>query len=121
MAIFQISFLIIQILTLLYGASFLISISSKDYEKFSAYECGFEPIHSNARLKFDILYWIIGILYLIFDLELIFIFPLATILYSQNSLISQIVYLIFIIQLSVGFIYEWKKGALNLVPTPEGL
>jgi NADH:ubiquinone oxidoreductase subunit 3 (subunit A) len=40
---------------------------TKDFEKFSPYECGFEPIHSNARLKFDILYWIIGILYLIFD------------------------------------------------------
>jgi NADH:ubiquinone oxidoreductase subunit 3 (subunit A) len=85
MAIFQISILIVLILSLLYIVSFIISISSKDYEKFSAYECGFEPIHSNARIKFDILYWIIGILYLIFDLELIFIFPLATILYNVNS------------------------------------
>ena len=114
MALFQISILIIQILTILYLASFIISISSKDFEKFSAYECGFEPIHSNARLKFDIQYWIIGILYLIFDLELIFIFPLATVLYNLNSLSAIIIYLIFIILLSIGFIFEWKKGALKL-------
>jgi NADH-quinone oxidoreductase subunit A len=80
MAFFEISIIILLIISLLYIVSFIISISSKDFEKFSPYECGFEPIHSNARLKFDILYWIIGILYLIFDLELIFIFPLATIL-----------------------------------------
>jgi len=51
------------ILTVLYTLSFGTSVSSKDYEKLSAYECGFEPIHSNARIKFDVIYWIIGILY----------------------------------------------------------
>jgi hypothetical protein len=67
--------IITLILTLLYLLNFFISISSKDEEKLSTYECGFEPLYTNARVKFDILYWIIGILYLIFDLELIFIFP----------------------------------------------
>ena len=67
--------IITLILTILYLLNFFISISSKDEEKLSTYECGFEPLYTNARVKFDILYWIIGILYLIFDLELIFIFP----------------------------------------------
>lgn len=114
MALFEISIIILLIISLLYIVSFIISISSKDFEKFSPYECGFEPIHSNARLKFDILYWIIGILYLIFDLELIFIFPLATILNDLNSYSGFMIYLIFIILLTIGFIYEWKKGALKL-------
>ena len=114
MAIFQISQIILQIITLLYVVSFIISISSKDFQKFSPYECGFEPIHSNARMKFEILYWIIGILYLIFDLELIFIFPLTTIQYDMHSYIGFIIYLIFMIILTQGFIYEWKKGALKL-------
>ena len=71
-------------------------------------------MHSNARIKFDVIYWIIGILYLIFDLELIFIFPFATILHNLQNPIALLVYLIFIIVLSLGFIYEWKKGALKL-------
>ena len=94
--------------------SFFTSTSAKDYEKLSAYECGFEPMHSNARIKFDVIYWIIGILYLIFDLELIFIFPFATILHNLQNPIALLVYLIFIIVLTLGFIYEWKKGALKL-------
>jgi len=102
------------ILTMLYLLSFFLSVTSKDFEKLSAYECGFEPIHSNARIKFDIIYWIIGILYLIFDLELIFIFPFATILHNLNNPIALLVYLIFIIVLTLGFVYEWKKGALKL-------
>jgi NADH:ubiquinone oxidoreductase subunit 3 (subunit A) len=113
MALFEIMLIIFFIVSLLYIASFIISITSKDYEKYSAYECGFEPIHTNARLKFEIIYWVIGILYLIFDLELIFIFPLATILYSMNSLLGIIIYLIFIIILTIGFIYEWQQGALK--------
>ena len=72
------------------------------------------PIHSNARIKFDIIYWIIGILYLIFDLELIFIFPFATILHNLDNPLALLVYLIFIIVLTLGFVYEWKKGALKL-------
>jgi NADH:ubiquinone oxidoreductase subunit 3 (subunit A) len=80
MALIIFSIIIIFIISILYILNYLLSYSSFDFQKFSSYECGFEPIYSNARLKFDILYWIIGILYLIFDLELIFIFPLATIL-----------------------------------------
>lgn len=114
MALFKISLVIQIIITLLYLVSFIISISSKDYQKFSPYECGFEPIHSNARVKFEIQYYILGILYLIFDLELIFIFPLTTILYDLNSFMGFTIYLIFMIIQTIGFIYEWKKGALKL-------
>ena len=71
-------------------------------------------MHSNARIKFDVLYWIIGILYLIFDLEIIFIFPLATILHTLTNPIALLAYLFFMIILTLGFIYEWKKGALKL-------
>jgi len=113
-ALIAILFIICTILTILYILSFYISVTSKDFEKLSAYECGFEPIHSNARIKFDIIYWIIGILYLIFDLELIFIFPFATILHNLNNPLALLVYLIFIIVLTLGFVYEWKKGALKL-------
>lgn len=113
-SIIAIIFVIFCILTMLYLINFITSISSKDNEKLSPYECGFDPIHTNARIKFDVLYWIIGILYQIFDLELIFIFPLATILHDLQNPIGLLVYLIFIIILTLGFIYEWKKGALKL-------
>ncbi len=113
-ALIAILVIIGTILTMLYLLSFFLSVTSKDFEKLSAYECGFEPIHSNARIKFDIIYWIIGILYLIFDLELIFIFPFATILHNLDNPLALLVYLIFIIVLTLGFVYEWKKGALKL-------
>lgn len=113
-SIIAIILVICCILTLLYLINFVTSISYKDNEKLSPYECGFDPIHTNARIKFDVLYWIIGILYQIFDLELIFIFPLATILHDLQNPIGLLVYLIFIIVLTLGFIYEWKKGALKL-------
>lgn len=107
-------FVITLILTLQYSLNFLTSLSNKDSEKLSPYECGFDPMHSNARIKFDVLYWIIGILYLIFDLEIIFIFPLATILHTLTNPIALLAYLFFMIILTLGFIYEWKKGALKL-------
>ena len=106
-------FLIAIILSVLYLLNFLTSLSYKDSEKLSSYECGFDPIHTNARIKFDVLYWIIGILYLIFDLEIIFIFPLATILQTIQSPIALLAYLFFMIVLTLGFIYEWKKGVIN--------
>lgn len=102
------------ILSVLYLLNFLTSIKNTDNQKVSPYECGFEPMHTNARIKFDVLYWIIGILYLIFDLEIIFIFPLATILQTLQNPLALLVYLFFIIILTLGFIYEWKKGALKL-------
>ena len=107
-------FIISIILSVLYLLNFLTSLKNSDNQKVSPYECGFEPMHTNARIKFDVLYWIIGILYLIFDLEIIFIFPLATILHTLQNPIALFVYLFFIIVLTLGFVYEWKKGALKL-------
>jgi len=114
LALACIVFIIAIILSALYLLNFLTSVSAKDAEKLSPYECGFDPMHTNARIKFDVLYWIIGILYLIFDLEIIFIFPLATILQTLQSPVALLAYLFFMIILTLGFIYEWKKGALKL-------
>ncbi len=66
-------------------------------------------------MKFDILYYVIGILYLIFDLEIIFLFPLATVLFSIGSLLAVWVVMIFLIILTIGFLYEWFHGALEIV------
>jgi NADH-quinone oxidoreductase subunit A len=75
---------------------------------------GLEPV-GDARMKFDILYYVIGILYLIFDLEIIFLFPLATVLFSLGSLLAFWVVMIFLIILTIGFLYEWFHGALEIV------
>jgi NADH-quinone oxidoreductase subunit A len=77
-------------------------------------EGGLEPV-GDARMKFDILYYVIGILYLIFDLEIIFLFPLATVLFSLGSLLAFGVVMIFLIILTIGFLYEWFHGALEIV------
>lgn len=107
--------LILQgIVTLLYVVSFYQSITNRSIEKLSAYECGLEPM-GDARMKFDILYYIIGIQYLIFDLEIIFLFPLVSILSTLNSLIAIWTIQIFLIILTIGFIYEWYQGALKIV------
>jgi NADH:ubiquinone oxidoreductase subunit 3 (subunit A) len=66
---------------LLLVASLYLSVSSRTLEKLSVYECGFDP-YQDARLKFDIIYYLVAILFLIFDLELIFLFPFASVLHS---------------------------------------
>nr|YP_009659040.1 NADH dehydrogenase subunit 3 [Spizellomyces sp. 'palustris']QCQ69038.1 NADH dehydrogenase subunit 3 [Spizellomyces sp. 'palustris'] len=75
---------------------------------------GLEPV-GDARMKFDILYYVIGILYLIFDLEIIFLFPLATVLFSLGSLLAFWVVMIFLIILTIGFLYEFFHGALDII------
>src|SRR5690606_8797824 len=79
---------------------------------------GLEPV-GDARMKFEMIYYVIGILYLIFDLEIIFLFPLATVLLTLNSLLAFWVVLIFIIILTIGFLYEWFHGALMLSDSPD--
>jgi NADH-quinone oxidoreductase subunit A len=115
-AFFQISLISLIILSALYLVSFYLVAKKDDLEKLSTYECGFEPL-GDARMKISILYWIIGILYLIFDLEIIFIFPYAAISSSTNSFLSLFSIMLFLIILTLGFIYEYIKGALELVPT----
>ena len=114
MSFILISLLILIIISLLYIISwFLNGNLSVDSEKLSVYECGFEPI-GDSRMKFDIIYWVIGILYLIFDLELIFLFPFSSLILFNPSFFANIILFIFLSILTLGFIYEWFQGALKL-------
>lgn len=80
-------------------------------EKNSAYECGFEPF-SDARIKFDVRFYLVAILFIIFDLEVAFLFPWAITL-SEQGMPGFWSMMVFLGVLTVGFIYEWKKGALE--------
>ena len=85
--------------------------SKPDKEKLSAYECGFEPFE-DARVKFDVRFYLVAILFIIFDLEVAFLFPWAVSL-SIIGFTGYLSMMIFLLILTVGFIYEWKKGALE--------
>ena len=89
----------------------IINRGENNKAKNSAYECGFENF-SDARVKFDIRFYLVAILFIIFDLEIAFLFPWAVALESLG-LSGLIAMSIFLIVLVIGFIYEWKKGALN--------
>ncbi|MCF6764309.1 NADH-quinone oxidoreductase subunit A [Thiotrichales bacterium 19S3-7] len=80
-------------------------------EKNSPFECGF-PEFEDARMKFDVRYYLVAILFLVFDLEIAFLFPWSAVL-SKLSLIAFLSMMLFLLILLIGFIYEWKKGALE--------
>jgi NADH-quinone oxidoreductase subunit A len=82
-----------------------------DSEKNSPYECGFEPFE-DARMKFDVRYYLVAILFIIFDLEIAFLFPWAIAL-DEVGMFGFVAMMLFLGILVVGFIYEWKKGALE--------
>ena len=92
-------------------SSWLVSKQNPDAEKLSPYECGFEPFE-DARVKFDVIFYLIAILFIIFDLEIAFLFPWAVAL-SEIGLYGFFSMLVFLFLLTIGFIYEWKKGALE--------
>jgi NADH-quinone oxidoreductase subunit A len=96
---------------LLLSLGFLIGHGRKDDDKLSPYECGFEAF-DDSRMKFDVRYYLVAILFIIFDLEIAFLFPWAVSLdvIGKFGLISMAVFLAILV---VGFIYEWKKGALE--------
>ena len=96
---------------LLLALGFLIGKGQKDKEKLSPYECGFEAF-DDSRMKFDVRYYLVAILFIIFDLEIAFLFPWAVSLdvVGGFGLISMGIFLAILV---VGFIYEWKKGALE--------
>ncbi len=96
---------------LLMGLGLLIGSGGKDVEKLSPYECGFEPFE-DTRGKFDVRYYLVAILFIIFDLEIAFLFPWAVSLDVIGGF-GLIAMGIFLAILVVGFIYEWKKGALE--------
>ena len=106
-------FLIIALsLSLVFVAINYIAAPSKpDPEKLSAYECGFEPFN-DSRMEFDIRFYLVAILFIIFDLEIAFLFPWAISL-GEIGLYGFCSMMLFLFILTVGFIYEWKKGALD--------
>jgi NADH-quinone oxidoreductase subunit A len=93
-----------------------------DPEKVSAYECGFNAF-DDARMKFDVRFYLVSILFIIFDLEVAFLFPWA-VAFGEISMAAFWSMMVFLGVLTVGFAYEWKKGAWNgsdaRVPTPPG-
>jgi len=93
------------------GIGFVLSPNRPDSEKNSPYECGFEAFE-DSRMKFDVRYYLVAILFIIFDLEIAFLFPWAVVL-DQIGMAGFWAMMIFLAVLVVGFIYEWKKGALE--------
>jgi NADH-quinone oxidoreductase subunit A len=82
-----------------------------DPEKLSPYECGFEAFE-DARMKFDVRYYLVAILFILFDLEIAFLFPWATVI-NEIGLAGFLAMMLFLAILTVGFVYEWMKGALE--------
>ncbi len=108
--------LIFMTITLVMGSVFIIlgkllGPSRPDAEKNSPYECGFEAFE-DSRMKFDVRYYLVAILFIIFDLEIAFLFPWAIVL-DQVGTFGLVSMAVFLSVLVVGFIYEWKKGALE--------
>ena len=91
--------------------NFLFSPKNPDPEKLSAYECGFEAF-GDSRMKFDVRFYLVAILFIIFDLEIAFLFPWAISLGHLGALGFWSM-MIFLLVLTIGFVYEWKKGALD--------
>ena len=101
---------------LIFGAfmilmGFILGPSRPDTEKLSPYECGFEAFE-DARMKFDVRYYLVAILFIIFDLEIAFLFPWAVVL-RDIGLFGFTAMVVFLGILVIGFLYEWKKGALQ--------
>jgi len=96
---------------LLLVAPFVVAYRQPDPEKLSAYECGFNAF-DDARMKFDVRFYLVAIIFIIFDLEVAFLFPWA-ITFGQLGVLGFWSMMVFLAVLTVGFIYEWKKGALE--------
>jgi NADH-quinone oxidoreductase subunit A len=90
---------------------FIVAFKQPDPEKLSAYECGFNAF-DDARMKFDVRFYLVAILFIIFDLEVAFLFPWA-VAFKQIGVLGFWSMMVFLGVLTVGFIYEWKKGALE--------
>ena len=99
----------IGVLLLILG--FVFGSGSKDPEKLAPYECGFEAFE-DSRMRFDVRYYLVAILFIIFDLEIAFLFPWAVVL-QEIGWFGFTAMAVFLGILVIGFIYEWKKGALE--------
>lgn len=91
--------------------SYILAVQQPDVEKISAYECGFSPFE-DARNKFDVKFYLVAILFIIFDLEVTYLFPWITVL-NKISYLGFWSMFTFLFILTIGFIYEWMKGALD--------
>ena len=92
-------------------APFVVAFKAPDAEKLSAYECGFDAF-DDARMKFDVRFYLVAILFIIFDLEVAFLFPWA-VAFGEIGLFGFWSMVVFLTVLTIGFVYEWKKGALE--------
>jgi NADH-quinone oxidoreductase subunit A len=92
-------------------SAFVVAVRNPDAEKLSAYECGFNAF-DDARMKFDVRFYLVSILFIIFDLEIAFLFPWA-VAFSDISMTAFWSMMVFLAVLTVGFAYEWRKGALE--------
>ena len=101
--------LVISLVLLL--VPFVVAYQAPDPEKLSAYECGFNAF-DDARMKFDVRFYLVAILFIIFDLEIAFLFPWAVVL-QEIGTFGFLSMALFLAILVVGFIYEWRKGALE--------
>ncbi len=92
-------------------AAVVVAVRNPDPEKVSAYECGFNAF-DDARMKFDVRFYLVSILFIIFDLEIAFLFPWA-VAFKDISMVGFWSMMVFLAALTIGFAYEWKKGALE--------
>lgn len=97
--------------SIIIGASYLLAVKKPDSEKISVYECGFDP-YGDSRQKFEVRFFLVGILFIIFDLEISFLFPWSVIL-SNLPIFGYWSMCIFLGILTVGLVYEWMKGGLE--------
>src|SRR6478609_12149638 len=105
-------FLFVPVLVvILLMANVLLAAHRPDAEKVTAYECGFSPIYGQTRAPFSIQYYLVGILFLIFDLEILLLYPVAVKLYNV-SVYGFVIGVLFFTVLTIGFVYEFGKGAL---------
>lgn len=91
--------------------NYFLIVQKSDIEKLSAYECGFNP-YEDARGNFDVRFYLVAILFIIFDLEVSFLFPWSTV-YNKITILGFWSMYLFLVILTIGFIYEWIKGALD--------
>ena len=92
-------------------SAFVVGSQKPDIEKLTAYECGFDAF-DDSRKPFDVRFYLVAILFIIFDLEIIFLFPWA-VAFDQVGLFGFLSMMFFLLVLTIGFVYEWMKGALD--------
>ena len=92
-------------------APFLLAFKAPDPEKLSAYECGFNPFN-DSRMKFDVRFYLVSLLFIVFDLEVAFLFPWAVV-FKDIGLAGFWAMMLLLVELAIGFVYLWRKGALE--------